>query len=287
VTDPIVVVPGSGVVPADRPLLRADDHGVLYGDGVFETLHLRPSGPWLLAEHLDRMARSAALLDLPLPPRAELAGLALEAAGAWARSPARGADEGALRLVCTRGPQGGGPTVFATASALPDAAGRQRREGIRVVTGNLGVPAWGRPPWSLSAAKSLSYAAHLAARRWAAERGADDVLWLSLDGYVLEAPTASLVWLAGDTVCAVPPDGTGILPGTTSAHLLSRAGGLGLRAEHRMITGAGLTGADAIWLASALRGLAEVTELDGAPRRRSAWTGRLLAALGYPGDRPR
>ena len=43
-----------------------------YGEGVFETVHLRPGGPWLLDEHLDRLTRSAALLDLPLPSRAEL-----------------------------------------------------------------------------------------------------------------------------------------------------------------------------------------------------------------------
>jgi 4-amino-4-deoxychorismate lyase len=137
-----------------------------------------------------------------------------------------------------------------------------------------------RPPWSLSKAKTLSYAESFAARRWAQDRGADDMLWTNPDGYVLEAPTASIVWLAGDTLCTVPAD-AGILPGTTAAELLARAPHVGLYAAERMITLDDLRGANAIWLASALRGLAFVTTLDGAPRRRSRWTPVLLDLLGY------
>ncbi|HEU4423824.1 MAG TPA: aminotransferase class IV, partial [Pilimelia sp.] len=89
---------GRGVVPADTPILRADDLGVLRGDGVFETVHVRDGWPWLLDEHLARMARSAARLDLALPPAVAVAGLAAEICAQW---PAE--QEGALRLVCTRG----------------------------------------------------------------------------------------------------------------------------------------------------------------------------------------
>ena len=56
---------------------------------------------------------------------------------------------------------------------------------------------------------------------------------------------------------------------------------MGLRPAYRMITIEQLRGADAIWLASALRGLAFVTSLDGAPRRPSRWTKILLDLLGY------
>jgi 4-amino-4-deoxychorismate lyase len=79
----------------------------------------------------------------------------------------------------------------------------------------------------------------------------------------------------------VPPSEAQILPGTTAAHLLARAGEVGLHAAERMITIDELRGADAIWLSSALRGLAFVTALDGAPRRDSRWTPRLLDLLGY------
>jgi 4-amino-4-deoxychorismate lyase len=126
----------------------------------------------------------------------------------------------------------------------------------------------------------LSYATNFAARRWARAQGADDLVWLTTDGYVLEGPTASVVWLSGDELGTVPPS-AGVLPGTTVAHLLSVAGEVGLRPVHRMITIDGLRGAETIWLSSALRGLAEVTTLDGVPRARSPWTSRLLALLGF------
>ena len=106
--------------------------------------------------------------------------------------------EGALRLVCTRGPEGGGlPSVYATLAEVPAAAKRLRRAGVTVATLPLGVPATGRPelPWLPVGIKSISYATNSAARRWAARNGVDDVLWVSTDGYVLEAPGANVVWL--------------------------------------------------------------------------------------------
>jgi 4-amino-4-deoxychorismate lyase len=311
----------------------------LFGDGVFETVHLRPSGPWLLDAHLDRLARSAALLDLPLPPRAEVASrvaaaIATSHGAAETRSASgfafpgavetrsasgttsRGAEEtgsasgttsrraeetpsasgttsrraeetpsahsfafrgaeAALRIIATR------VALHVTVAEIPEAVRRERREGIRLISADCGVGLGRHPPWSLTAAKSLSYASNFAARRWAARQGADDLLWLTTEGYALEAPTASLVWLDGDTLCTVPPGRADILPGTTAAHLLSIAPSLGLRGEERMVTIAELAGAHAIWLASALRGLAEVMALDGTARPRSPWTPKLLARLGY------
>ena len=256
----MMVIPGSGE-PA--PL----DRGLLHGEGVFETLHLRPDGPWLLGAHLDRLARSAAALELPLPPRGDLTDLALRAARGWC------GEEGALRLIITAA------ATYATVAAVPAAVRRERREGIRLITADSGIA--GRPPWSLAGAKTLSYAENLAARRWARRQGADDVLWLRTDGHALEAPTASLVWLTGGTLCTVPAAATGILPGTTAAHLLARAPELGLRADERMITAAELPAAEARWLASSLRGLAAVRTLDGTERAASPWTPRLLDLLGF------
>ncbi|MEU4559895.1 aminotransferase class IV [Actinoplanes sp. NPDC023936] len=240
--------------------------GDLLGDGVFETIHLRPSGPWLLEEHLARLVRSAAILEMPAPPmdrlRAEISDLS--------------GSSGALRVIYTRG-----GVLNVSVSAIPATVLRERRDGVRVLTADLGFSVRNPPPWSLSAAKSLSYASNFAARRWAARQGADDVVWLSTEGYVLEAPTASVIWLAGGVLHTVPPGEAGILPGVTAAHLLSVAGRAGLGAAQRMITGAELAGAEAIWLTSSLRGLAEVVELDGTARGRSPWTPRLLDLLGF------
>ncbi|HWS36071.1 MAG TPA: aminotransferase class IV [Actinoplanes sp.] len=241
---------------SDRILVPPTD---LMGDGVFETLHLRPAGPWLLDAHLARLARSAALLDMPppvLPDFSELSG------------------EGMVRIIYTR------HVLDISVNPLPAGILRERRSGVRVHTADLGVSVK-RPPWSVSAAKTLSYAENFAARRWAVRQGADDLIWLSTEGYVLEAPTASVVWLTGNDLCTVPPAAAGILPGITAAHLLSLAPSVGLHPAERMITRAELAAADTIWLASSLRGLAEVTSLDGVSRARSPWTPRLLDLLGY------
>ncbi|HEY0000475.1 MAG TPA: aminotransferase class IV [Actinoplanes sp.] len=251
---------------ADRVLVSADE---LFGDGVFETVHLRPSGPWLLDAHLDRLARSAELLDLELPPRAEIEERVRAEIAGWE------APEGALRILHTR------ESLHVTVSPIAPATLAERRDGIRLLSADVGYALGRRPPWSLTAAKSLSYAGNFAARRWARRQGADDVVWLSTEGYALEAPTASLIWLAGSALATVPADMTGILPGTTAAELLARAPSVGLRGEERMVTIDELAGADAIWLASALRGLAEAVSLDGVHRTRSPWTPQLLTLLGY------
>jgi 4-amino-4-deoxychorismate lyase len=271
---------GHGVLPADTPILAADDLGVLRGDGIFETMHVRAGRPWLLDEHLARMARSARLLELPLPPRSALADLADQALAAWDPG-----IEGALRLVCTRGPEDGGRvTVYATASPIGAATLRARREGIAVLTASLGFPAAARSaaPWLLGGAKTLSYAVNMASQRWAATQGADDVLWLSTDGYALEAPTATLVWLAGSTLWTVPAEATGILAGTTVRWLFEHAGELDLGTGERLVGLDELTGADGIWLVSSVRGIAEVRSLDGTVRKPAEDTDRLATLLGFP-----
>ncbi|MDG4754508.1 aminotransferase class IV [Micromonospora sp. WMMD718] len=279
-----VAVLGRGLVPAGEPVLRGDDRGVLHGDGLFETLHLRDGRPWLRDAHLARLRAGAAAIDLPLPPDAALVELLDAVCAGW---PAR--TEGALRLVCTRGPEGGGPpTVYVTLGEVPASARLARRDGVTVATLPLGVAARSRPElgWLPSGVKSTSYALSTAARRWAQRTGVDDALWVSTDGYVLEGPTANVVWLSGGRLLTVPAAPTGILPGVTANHLLERAGELGLTADEHLPTVADLHEAEAIWLTSSLRGPAEVTALNGTPRPSSPLTPRIQTLLDFPPPPP-
>lgn len=274
----MVAVLGRGVVPADTPILRADDLGVLRGDGVFETLHVRNGAPFLLDTHLTRMADSAAKLDLPLPARDALADLAAAACAAWSA-----VDEGSLRMVCTRGPEDGGPvTCYATVTGVGPVTLRARREGIRVATASLGFAADARTaaPWLLGGVKSLSYAVNMASQRWATDQGHDDVLWLSSDGYALEAPTSTLVWLTGNELWTVPTT-TGILPGITARYLFDHVAELGWRSGTRMVRPDELAAADGVWFTSSVRGLAAVRELDGTRLPDSPYTGQIRDLLGY------
>ncbi|SCL66967.1 4-amino-4-deoxychorismate lyase [Micromonospora eburnea] len=275
-----MAVLGRGVAPAGEAVLRGDDRGVLHGDGLFETMHLRGGEPWLRDAHLARLRAGAAAVALDLPPADALVQLLDTVRAGWPPEV-----EGALRLVCTRGPEGGGPpTVYATLGEVPAAVRRARRDGLSAATLPLGVAARSRPElgWLPVGVKSTSYAVSTAARRWAARAGFDDVLWVSTDGYVLEGPSANVVWLAGKTLCTVPAAVTGVLPGVTARWLLDHAADLGLAAEERLVTPAELTDADGLWLTSSLRGLAEISSLDGTPLPPSPRTSALQSLLAFP-----
>jgi 4-amino-4-deoxychorismate lyase len=274
----VVAVLGRGVVPPDTPVLPVTDRGVLHGDGLFETMHVRDGRPWLPDQHLDRLRGAARAIALPLPAPAELAALLAEVCAGWPS-----ATEGALRLVCTRGAEGGGPpAIFATLSEVDPGLIRARHAGIAVATLPLGVAATARAGalWLLAGIKSTSYAANLATRRWAAANGVDDVLWTSTDGYALEGPTANLVWLDGDVLCTVPAASTGILPGVTARWLLDHAATLGWNAAERMVTPDELRGGG-VWLTSSVRGLAEVRSLDGVALPPSPHTATIRQLLGF------
>lgn len=269
-----------------QPIARADDLGLGRGEGCFETCRVVAGADGLsverLPEHLDRLDASARAMDLPTPDPvrwAQLCDLLLEA---WT-PPAAG--EGALKLMLTRGIEGADrPTSIATLSPIGAAPLRQRVTGVRVATLSSGRPstAYAEAPWLLGGVKSLSYGLNMAAMREAARRGADDAIWLSTDGLVLEAPTSTVLWSSGGVLRTTPHDGSGILIGTTQRALFDAA----VRAElPTAVTAAGLgdlLGADAVWLASSVRGIAEVTHIDGLLIGvDSALTMRLRSLAGF------
>ena len=274
-----LAVLGRGRVPADTPILRADDLGALRGDGIFETMHVRDGKPWMFSAHMDRMTGSAVRLSLDLPDREALAELAEQALDGWPPDV-----EAALRVVCTRGPEPGGPvTVYATVTPVGAAAIRARRDGVTVATASLGYPADARQraPWLLGGAKTLSYAVNMASQRWAASQGVDDVLWMSADGYALEGPTSTLLWLTGTSLCTVPAARTGILAGTTARELLEHAGAFGWTAAEEMITPERLRDVDGVWFSSSIRGLVAIRQIDGHEIAVSGDTARMSDLLGF------
>jgi 4-amino-4-deoxychorismate lyase len=250
-------------VPADEPVVTAFDLGLGRGDGVFESVAVLGGATPYLDAHLTRLATSARLLELPElgdPAWRELVRSVLDG---W--DPAV---EGVVRIFLTRGLGQEQPaTALALLSPVPAEVVRQRAQGISVVTLGLGVPAdfRSRAPWLLGGAKTLSYAVNMAALRHAAARGADDVVFVSLEGQVLEGPTSTVVWSAGG-VLHTPPVETGILPGTTMSRLFARAAAAGRATSVSPGTVEDLQAADAVWLVSGVRGAATVHTLDGVAR---------------------
>jgi 4-amino-4-deoxychorismate lyase len=250
-------------VPADQPVVTAFDQGLGRGDGVFESVAVVDGGTPHLAAHLVRMRTSAALLELPDPGDDAWVRLVGAVLADWPV-----AVEGVCRLFLTRGlAEGMPPTALALLAPVPDETLRQRADGISVVTLGLGIPAAFRAgaPWLLGGAKTLSYAVNMAAQRYAHGVGADDAIFTSLEGQLLEGPTSTVVWSTGG-VLHTPPLETGILPGTTTARLFDRAGGVGRPTAITPGTVDDLHAADAVWLLSGVRGAAVVHTLDGVRR---------------------
>jgi 4-amino-4-deoxychorismate lyase len=266
-SDRVLGILGVGLVDADTPVFRADDAAVLRGDGCFESLLVVDAAAGRVEQidlHLARLARSAARLDLPAPrPSAwrELIGSVL---AAWAAP-----GEAVLRLVLTRGAEAGGePTGFAVMSPVPAKAVRQRETGISVVTLSRGMPAdaYAQAPWLLGGVKTLSYAINMAAVRHAAAAGADDVIFVTTDGQVLEAPTSTVVWSTGGGWHTPPADELGILEGTTVRAAFARLAAGGEPVAVTRGTVEDLRAADGLWLVSSIRLVAPVFALDGRPR---------------------
>ena len=269
---------GAGFATADAtaPHLRVDNLGASRGDGVFETIGVFDGRPRQLEAHLHRFARSAAVLDLPAPRldvwRAAVLA-AIEAAGP--------ANDLAVKTVLTRGVEGAQHcTGWVIARAMADSS-PAREDGIAVVTLDRGYASdvAVTSPWLLQGAKYTSYAVNMAALREARRRGADDAIFLSSDGLVLEGPTATVVLRDGDTLIT-PATDQGILPGTTQEEVFAFAAGRGLATQARPVPAAELNNAEQVWLCSSVRLGAPVRSIDGrALRVDVAFTAELNAFL--------
>ncbi|TAL12913.1 MAG: hypothetical protein EPN99_16415 [Frankiales bacterium] len=258
------------LVDPTTPVLRADDLGVARGESVFETLRLAGGRPAFLDLHLARLARSAERMAIPLPSGWER--LALTAAEAY------GDADGMLRLTCSKGSAAGAPVGFALAGPIPVETVRGREEGVTVVTLDLGVPADLRAssPWLLGGVKSTSYAVNMASLRAAEELGAQDAIWVSHDGQVLEAPTSTVAWVTGGVLVTPPAEEIGTLPGTTAHVALGLAT---VPVEVRRGTVEELRAASEVLLLSSVRGVAPVVRLDGRDLPVGPVTSALRAAF--------
>ncbi|MEV4668165.1 aminodeoxychorismate lyase [Microbacterium sp. LWO12-1.2] len=246
-------------VDAAAPALSVGELSTQRGDGVFESIGVVDGHAQEVVPHLERLAHSARLCDLPVP-NADQWHQAIDQAASQC-----GEGEAVIKLILSRGVEHG-PTPTAWVTAAPAADFRAVREdGIRVVTLDRGydLGAAERAPWLLLGAKTLSYAVNMAALREAHRRGADDAIFLSSDGFVLEAPTASLILRFGDRFVTPAPNG-GILHGTTQLSMYDHLAARGFEVGYDRIPASDLARADAAWLVSSVRLAAPITAIDGA-----------------------
>ncbi|RKS93394.1 4-amino-4-deoxychorismate lyase [Microbacterium sp. AG790] len=239
------------------PALTVGELSTQRGDGIFESIGVVDGHAQEVEAHLSRLAHSAQLCDLPHPHLEQWRQAVALAAAAC------GAGEAVIKLILSRGIEHGPtPTAWVTAAPAADFSAARTR-GIRVVTLDRGyaldTPA--RAPWLLLGAKTLSYAVNMAALREAHRRGADDAIFITSDGFVLEAPTASLILRRGDSFVTPAPN-AGILHGTTQLSLFEHLEARGFETGYETVPVSELQTADAAWLVSSVRLAAPVTAVD-------------------------
>jgi branched-chain amino acid aminotransferase len=238
------------------------DHGLLYGDGVFEGIRAYAGRVFRLDDHLARIAVSASAiaLDLPGGTRA-LREIVLETLRAFGRPDAY------VRLIVTRGDGALGvdpascPTprtiCIVDEVALYARATLERGLALRTVSQRRPSPDVLDPR-----VKSLNYLPSVLAKHEARSAGADEALLLNGAGQVAEAAVANVFVLRGGEL-ATPPASDGALEGITRRSLLELAPELGLRAVERTLGRVDLLGADEVLLSGTGVGVVPVRSLDG------------------------
>lgn len=256
---------GYRLVDPAVPALTVTELAATRGDGVFETVGLHAGRPLKAARHFERFANSVRMLDLPAQDWA-VWDAALQETSATLDLADPGA-EGWVKMVLSRGIEGGTtPTGWAYATVSASTAS-VREEGLRVVLLDRGYPSdiAQTAPWLLQGAKTISYAVNRSVYREAARRDADDVIFVTSDGVLLEGPTSTLVLRAGMTLRTTRPD-LGILAGTTQAELYEWAARNGYETTYEALTPADLADADAAWLVSSVRLAAPIRAVEGIPK---------------------
>jgi len=264
VTDkpPFINVNGQ-VLPADAPAFGALDRGLLYGDGLFETLRAYDGVPFLLEEHLARLNASAAELrisdglDRSLLARNTAELLRLNAlADAYIRiTLTRGLHRGRLEVEPTDR-----PTVCIVARPLRPLPPSRYDPGTSAVVASIRQNADSPLPRH----KTLNYLANLLAKTEARERGADEAILLNTRGEVAEAASSNL-FLVREGRLVTPPLSANILPGVTRAEVLRLAAEAGLIAEERLVLPDELHAAAEVFLTNSVAELVPVRAIGERP----------------------
>ena len=221
--------------PTGEAMVPLRDDGLYRGDGAFEVIRLYEGWPYALPEHVERLAGSAAAIELEF----DLMALQREID---ALLEALGPQDGLLRILVTRGGR-----RIAVTEPLPEYG-----EMARVATVTYS------PSVILNGVKSLSYAANMQATRLAHSRGADEAVFVHPDGTVLEPPTSTIFWVSPQGPLRTSALEAGVLRSITRQRIVE-----GLHVEEGHWPVEDLRAAHEVFLASTTREVQPVSEIDG------------------------
>lgn len=238
------------------------DHGLLYGDGVFEGIRVYAGKVFKLQEHLDRIYECAHAILLTIPmPKAEF-GRVIEEAVTRA-----GMAEAYIRPIVTRGPGDlgidprncGRPTMIVIVDAINIWSPERYAQGLSVITAGTPIP----HRESLSPrVKSLNYLCHAMAKMEANFAGADEALMLDSSGHVAEG-TGQNVFVVKKNVLRTPPLSAGILAGITRGVVMELARQAGHTVVEDMLNRFDIYTADEAFLTGSASEIAPIRCYDG------------------------
>jgi branched-chain amino acid aminotransferase len=250
------------VVGENEAKVPVTDHGLLYGDGIFEGLRVIAGRVFRIEKHLARLGHGARAIALELPYSKDgLRGIVEDTVRAF------GEREAYVRLLVTRGPGPLGvdpttcskPSVICIVNTIKLFSEEQRERGLDMITSS-----YRRPQADVLdvRVKSLNYLGSVLAKLEARQRGADEALLLNARGHIAEAAVANLFAFKNGALLT-PPASDGCLEGINRGAVMEIARGLGIEVAERSIGRADLFEADEVFLTGSGAGVVAVRSLDG------------------------
>lgn len=257
------------------------DHGLLYGDGVFEGIRFYNGRVFRLEEHIRRLFDSARAIVLQMP-------WTLEQVMQFTVDTIKANElkDGYVRLVVTRGTGGLGlnpylcdkPSMFIIASTISLYPEEYYSHGLAIITCATRRPA---PAALMPQVKSLNYLNNVMAKVEAIQAGAMEAVMLNEQGYVSEC-TGDNIFLLKDGTLLTPPVADGALDGVTRRVILELADKLGIPWKEQTMTRYDIFIADECFLTGTAAEVIPVIELDRRPigdGKPGPWTGKLIEAF--------
>lgn len=250
-------------VPLSEAKIPVMDHGLLYGDGIFEGIRAYHGRVFRLEDHMRRFASAAKAINLELPlPIEEITEVVLETCRK------NNIVDGYIRLVCTRGADGLGlypkpgsakPRLFCIAGQVALYSDEAYQRGLKVITSHLRR---NKATIVDPQIKSLNYLNNILASIEAHRYGADEALMLNEDGVVTEC-TGDNIFVIKDGVISTPPVWLGTLDGITRQAVIRIARNEGYEVHEVPFTHFNVLNADEVFLTGTAAELIALTELDG------------------------
>jgi D-alanine transaminase len=250
----------NGVIkPFAEATVGIEDRGFQFADGVYEVIRLYEGVPYTLPEHLDRLRRSAAGINLPVPMGNDELSAAIEKL-----IDATAIGEGMIYLQLTRGPApryhaqpaDPKPTLLFYTRPLDPLAAPGAAPGVRLLS--VIDERW-RRCWI----KSIALLPNTLAKTQAIAAGADEAVFI--DAGIVTECSASNIFAIRSGKLSTHPVGPKVLPGITRQILLDLAPKLGIGAEERALTESEVRTADELFITSTTRELSWVSHWNAYP----------------------